>query len=459
MTTTTTSPNMGMPVPIPSQDPGPDWANNIVADMSIIDSHNHSSGQGVAVTPDGLDINTDLTFDNHNGTNFRSVRFYAQAAPLAVSTDVGCLYESGVDLYYNDANGTQIRITQSGSVSGSAGTITGLPSGTASASFAGGTFTFQSATLTPANMAVGPLTIGRNAASSKTVTLSPNAAQASNYNVTLPAALPAAANYMTLDNTGAVSFNSSGTTGSGAVVLATSPTLVTPALGTPSSATLTNATGLPITTGVSGLGANVATFLASPTSANLAAAVTSETGTGSLVFSVSPEIFTATLQTPVLVTPAISGIPTGNVTGTGAVVLATSPTITTPTFSGSPAGTITNGTYSPTIVDSSGTTSAVSFNYFRIGNRVTVNGYLTSTSNNAGASSYTVTLPINPASNFSNTYDVMGGPFVNFSGTGGIAAFFARATTGAKTVDVFIVSSTVSSHLYNHNLYFTYDCT
>lgn len=42
----------------------------------------------------------------------------------------------------------------------------------------------------------------------------------------------------------------------------TSPTLVTPALGTPSSGTLTNATGLPISTGVSGLGTGVATALA-----------------------------------------------------------------------------------------------------------------------------------------------------------------------------------------------------
>jgi hypothetical protein len=84
-------------------------------------------------------------------------------------------------------------------------------------------------------------------------------------------------------------------TGSGNVVLATSPTLVTPALGTPSSGTLTSCTGLPISTGVSGLGANVATFLTTPSSANLLAALTDETGTGACVFANTP-----TLVTPIL---------------------------------------------------------------------------------------------------------------------------------------------------------------
>jgi hypothetical protein len=76
-----------------------------------------------------------------------------------------------------------------------------------------------------------------------------------------------------------------GATTNGTSVTLTSPTLVTPVLGTPSSGTLTNATGLPISTGVSGLGTGVATFLATPSSANLATAVTDETGTGTLIFS------------------------------------------------------------------------------------------------------------------------------------------------------------------------------
>jgi len=51
-------------------------------------------------------------------------------------------------------------------------------------------------------------------------------------------------------------------TGTGSNVLATSPTLVTPNLGTPTTLVLTTATGLPISTGVSGLGTGVATALA-----------------------------------------------------------------------------------------------------------------------------------------------------------------------------------------------------
>lgn len=83
----------------------------------------------------------------------------------------------------------------------------------------------------------------------------------------------------------------------------TSPTLTTPALGTPASGVLTNATGLPISTGVSGLGTGVATFLATPTSANLATAVTNETGSGSLVFGTSP-----TIGTPTITTPTVTGL-------------------------------------------------------------------------------------------------------------------------------------------------------
>jgi hypothetical protein len=68
----------------------------------------------------------------------------------------------------------------------------------------------------------------------------------------------------------------------------TSPTLTTPDLGTPSALTLTNATGLPVSTGISGLGSNVATFLATPSSANFASMISDEIGTGNVLLSELP---------------------------------------------------------------------------------------------------------------------------------------------------------------------------
>jgi hypothetical protein len=114
--------------------------------------------------------------------------------------------------------------------------------------------------------------------------------------------------------------------------LFTNCALITPLLGTPQSGVLNNCTGLPLTTGVTGtlpasnggtgitsLGSGVATFLGTPSSANLAAAVTGETGSGALVFATSP-----TLVTPVLGTPASGDL--SNCTG--------SPTFTNVKYSG-----------------------------------------------------------------------------------------------------------------------------
>jgi hypothetical protein len=140
-------------------------------------------------------------------------------------------------------------------------------------------------------------------------------------------------------------------TGSGNTVLSTSPTLVTPVLGTPTSATLTNATGLPISTGVSGLGTNIATFLATPSSANLAAALTDETGSGANVFGTSPTITSATLTTPAIGSAGatFAGSTSGTTTLKASAVAGTT-TVTMPAVTGTVVTTGDTGTVTGTMI-------------------------------------------------------------------------------------------------------------
>ena len=56
-------------------------------------------------------------------------------------------------------------------------------------------------------------------------------------------------------------------------------------------------------TGITSFGTGIATWLGTPSSANLAAAVTDETGSGALVFGTSPTITTSVLNQPILISP------------------------------------------------------------------------------------------------------------------------------------------------------------
>jgi hypothetical protein len=194
---------MLLPVPIPTVDPGPDWANNLYNCLySVVDAHDHSSNSGVQVTPSGLNINSDLTFQNNNATNLRSDRYTPQSAPLALPTDLNCVYVSGVDLWYNDGNGNQIKLTSGGLVNA---TSSGISSGTATASFVSGTLVVDSNTNTPADIKAGHYLMGDDTTDGFFVTIQPPTLTGS-YDLTLPA-IPGSAAVLQIDTSGNITAN------------------------------------------------------------------------------------------------------------------------------------------------------------------------------------------------------------------------------------------------------------
>lgn len=196
------SPNMNLPVPVVGSETGPDWANDINSCMGAIDSHDHTPGKGVPISSAAININADLSMNGSALTAVKDVAFTPQAS---ISTTES-IYVVAPDLFYNDGNGNSVRITQNGAVTGASGTITGLPSGSASASYQSGTgtFQFQSATSTPANGSFASLTIAPQTASPNGITIkSPNPLSAS-YNFTLPTSVPAFTSLLTMSTSGSL---------------------------------------------------------------------------------------------------------------------------------------------------------------------------------------------------------------------------------------------------------------
>lgn len=234
--------------------------------------------------------------------------------------------------------------------------------------------------------------------------------------------------------------SSTSTTGTGNVVLDTSPTLVTPSLGTPSALTLTNATGLPLTTGVTGTlpTANGGTNLTSFTSGGAVYATsTSALTTGTLPIGAGGTNSTAT--------PTLGGVAYGTGTAYAITSAGTSGQVLTsngagaPTWQDSTGGVTSFSAGSTGLTPNTATTGAVTL----AGTLATGNGGTGLTSFTTGGAVYatstsaltTGTLPV--ASGGSGVTTITGVLYGN-----GSSAF--TAATGSE-IATAIGSSTVTN--------------
>ncbi len=194
------SPNMDLPVPIVGQELGPAYASDINNCLGLVDSHDHSFGKGVLITPNGLNINTNLTINNNSLTDIKSLILTPQLSPSATPDSASV---SGIDLYYTDGNGTVIRITESGGIAGSPGGIGGLvPPASLTYTSGNQTFTFQSDVNTSANLDAGAITLRNVIVNSPGITLTPPLSLASSYTLTMPMTLPSVTSVLAVDPSG-----------------------------------------------------------------------------------------------------------------------------------------------------------------------------------------------------------------------------------------------------------------
>jgi hypothetical protein len=206
-------------------------------------------------------------------------------------------------------------------------------------------------------------------------------------------------------------------TGTGNNVLSNSPTLVTPVLGSPTSGNLINCTGLPISTGLSGLAAGMATFLATPSSANLISAVTDETGTGNLVFSNTP-----TLTTPVLGAATATSI--NKILFTAPLTSATLTILDGKTLTSNNTLTLSGTDGSTLNVGSGGTLGSAAF--------TNTSAYEVPLTFSTGLTRTVNTVSVNTSQNISTLSNLTSNGIVTTSG--GTGALSVTSTTGSGSV-------------------------
>lgn len=108
-----TTPNMNLALPTVEVTPGPEYATENNAAFTAIDAHDHAPGKGIAIKPSGLNINSDLTIQSNDLTEVHAVNLDNLGSP---TTDVSRLNQSGGNLYWTNAGGTAVQITNGASI-------------------------------------------------------------------------------------------------------------------------------------------------------------------------------------------------------------------------------------------------------------------------------------------------------------------------------------------------------
>jgi hypothetical protein len=107
---------MGLNLPTPTVSVGPGWAQSINDALTLIDSHDHSTGKGVKIKPSGIDINASLDMQAQELLNAKSTQLYPNLSTLTGPVNALKLHSVSGNLYFTNSSGAAVQLTNGGSI-------------------------------------------------------------------------------------------------------------------------------------------------------------------------------------------------------------------------------------------------------------------------------------------------------------------------------------------------------
>lgn len=117
---------MNLTLPVPTVTLGPEWATELNQALTDVDAHDHSSGKGTKIKPNGIDINSDLDYQNYRAIGLKASKYGNQVATLTGATNSNSVYTVSDNLYFTNGAGVAVQITSGGSVVSVPGATTTL---------------------------------------------------------------------------------------------------------------------------------------------------------------------------------------------------------------------------------------------------------------------------------------------------------------------------------------------
>jgi len=110
------TPFLNLILPIPTVTLGPAWASQLNTALTLIDSHDHTSGKGVLVPTSGLNINANLNFGGYKPYALFATQFTSQVLALSGALNANSVYVNNDNLYFVNGSGLGVQITAGGAI-------------------------------------------------------------------------------------------------------------------------------------------------------------------------------------------------------------------------------------------------------------------------------------------------------------------------------------------------------